>query len=79
MMEFAFPHPHMLNTADIVIPEVTDEMQKKYGGGRAAIVDGKFIDCAMDSEKLVEECKKLGFGLEEIVITFIPRYGAVYF
>lgn len=54
-------------------------MQKAYGGGRATIVDGKFIACAMDSEKLVEECKKLGYGLGDICITFLPRLGAIYF
>ena len=69
----------MLRTTEIVIPEVTDKMQMEYPGGRAAIVDGKFVACAMDSEKLVEECKKLGYGLGDICITFIPRLGAIYF
>lgn len=68
----------MLHTTDIVIPEVTDEMQIEYPGGRAAIVDGKFVACAMNSEEVVKKAEKLGYSLSEICITFIPRLGVSY-
>ena len=60
------------------MPELTDEIEKKYGGQQGAAVNRKFVAFGRDSIEAMENAKKKGFAQDEVMLVDIPRFGAIY-
>ncbi len=76
MLKDDFSPPHM--TAIKFMPELTDEIEKKYGGQQGASVNRKFVAFGRDSIEAMEKAKKKGYAQDEVMLVGIPRFGAIY-
>ena len=72
--DFSLPSMTVINPC----PEMTDEIQQKYGGQQGAVVDRKFVAFGYDSVEAMENAKQKGFSQDEVMLVGIPRLGAIY-
>ncbi len=67
-----------MSVDDVVLPEVTEEIAKKYGGMTAVVSDGKFIAFGKGSLGAERAAKRRGFNREDVCFVYIFKPDVIY-
>lgn len=61
-----------------ILPEMTEEIQRKYGGQQGASKDRVFVAFGRDTIEVLENARKLGYTEDDVWLIDIPRLNAIY-
>lgn len=63
---------------DVVLPEVTEQIAKEYGGMTAVVVNGKFVGFGKGSLGAEKEARRHGYRREDVCFVYIFKPDVVY-
>lgn len=61
-----------------IFPDITEDIQREYGGQQGAAKDREFVAFGRDTVEALENAKKLGYTEDDVWFIDIPRLNAIY-
>jgi len=61
-----------------IFPDITEDIQRQYGGQQGAAKDRVFVAFGRDTIEVLENARKLGFTEDDVWLIDIPRLNAIY-